>query len=328
MNYRHINSTPDTTNNAQLPFPGFATTGSQQSTRWTTSESLRSTFGAEPRERIPRRRVRRLDAVFAGARARRCGSGATVGNQGGYRLNINTACCGTGFQLTNPGLNSDAAVARSVDQGDREHGDVAEGQAQRHVRRVVRRGQRVAAEPDAGADGELRPAGVRSGRRHLQRRRRCPGASANDITQAKSLYAMLTGRVTSLAGDARITPAGDSYVPLGLSRAQGRMREFDFFAADSWRARPSLTISAGLRYVLALPFYPTNNSYTTVTEAEPVRRFRRRQPVQAGDDDRDETELRAVSRGHLRLQHRPEQPRAERAASPGRSRRRAARSDG
>src|SRR5258705_13890374 len=46
MNYPHINSNPDTTNNAQLPFPGFATTGSQQSTRWTTSESLRSTFGA------------------------------------------------------------------------------------------------------------------------------------------------------------------------------------------------------------------------------------------------------------------------------------------
>ena len=45
MNYRHINSTPDTTNNAQLPFPNSLTTGSQQSTRWTTSESLRSTFG-------------------------------------------------------------------------------------------------------------------------------------------------------------------------------------------------------------------------------------------------------------------------------------------
>ena len=46
MNYRHINSTPDTTNNAQVPFPGLPMTGSQQSTRWTTSESLRSTFGA------------------------------------------------------------------------------------------------------------------------------------------------------------------------------------------------------------------------------------------------------------------------------------------
>src|SRR4029078_3410632 len=46
MNYRHINSTPDTNNNAQLPFPGSPITGSQQSRRWTTSESLRSTFSS------------------------------------------------------------------------------------------------------------------------------------------------------------------------------------------------------------------------------------------------------------------------------------------
>ena len=65
-----------------------------------------------------------------------------------------------------------------------------------------------------------------------------PGASAADITQAKNLYAMLTGRITSLAGDARINPAGDQYVPLGLSRAEGRMREFNFFVADSWRVEP------------------------------------------------------------------------------------------
>ena len=63
-----------------------------------------------------------------------------------------------------------------------------------------------------------------------------PGASAADITQAKNLYAMLTGRITQLAGDARINPAGDAYVPLGLSRAEGRMREFNFFVADSWHA--------------------------------------------------------------------------------------------
>ena len=48
-----------------------------------------------------------------------------------------------------------------------------------------------------------------------------PGASATDITQAKNLYAMLTGRISSLTGDARITPEGDQYVPLGLSRAAG-----------------------------------------------------------------------------------------------------------
>src|SRR5438067_654877 len=73
-----------------------------------------------------------------------------------------------------------------------------------------------------------------------------PGASQTDITQAQNLYAMLTGRITSLAGDARITPAGDAYVPLGESTAQGRMREVDLYAADTWRATTSLTISAGV----------------------------------------------------------------------------------
>ena len=45
FNYNHINSTPDTTNTRQASFPGFTATGSQQSTRWTTSEGLRSTIG-------------------------------------------------------------------------------------------------------------------------------------------------------------------------------------------------------------------------------------------------------------------------------------------
>ena len=69
-------------------------------------------------------------------------------------------------------------------------------------------------------------------------------------------------------GDARINPAGDAYVPLGLSRAEGRMREFDFFAADSWRvdAEPDRQRRRALRPG-ELPFYPINNSYTTVTEA-------------------------------------------------------------
>src|SRR5207245_7048230 len=75
-----------------------------------------------------------------------------------------------------------------------------------------------------------------------------PGASGTDLTTAQALYGMLTGRITSLAGDARINPAGDAYVPLGPSKAQGRMREFDFYAADQWRVSANLTLSAGLRY--------------------------------------------------------------------------------
>ncbi len=50
---------------------------------------------------------------------------------------------------------------------------------------------------------------------------------------------MLTGRITTLTGDARINAGGDAYNLLGKSRAEGRMREFNFFASDSWRLRPS-----------------------------------------------------------------------------------------
>ena len=94
-----------------------------------------------------------------------------------------------------------------------------------------------------------------------------PGASTTDINNARGLYSILTGHVASVLGDARLTPAGDQYVYLGLGEARARLREFDFFAADSWRARSNLTINYGLRYALQFPFYPMNNAYTTVTDA-------------------------------------------------------------
>jgi hypothetical protein len=265
MNYRHINSTPDTTNNAQLPFPGFATTGSQQSTRWTTSESLRSTFGANLVNEFRVGASGGATLFSPELAADMWSSAATLGNQGGYRLNFNGACCGTGFQLTNPGL---AADQQSREASTKVIENTATWLKGRH--NVSFGGsfieanvwlQRQTLVPTANF-GLLTSEAVDG----IFNATTLPGASAPDITQAKSLYAMLTGRVTSLAGDARITTNGDSYVPLGLSRAEGRMREFDFFAADSWRTTPSLTISAGVRYVLAMPFYPTNNSHTTVTE--------------------------------------------------------------
>src|SRR5207244_2490613 len=87
FNYNHINSTPDTTNTRQASFPGFAATGSQQSTRWTTSEGIRSTLGSSI-----------VNEFRVGATG-----GATLfspeftpdvfSHQGGYHLNLATACC-------------------------------------------------------------------------------------------------------------------------------------------------------------------------------------------------------------------------------------------
>jgi hypothetical protein len=269
MNYRHINSTPDTTNNAQLPFPGFATTGSQQSTRWTTSESLRSTFTTNL---VNEFRIGGTGGatLFSPELEPSMWNGAGgVGNQAGFRLAIGgtTAgtCCGTGFVLTNPGLgNGQSSREASTTVIE----DTATWIKGKH--NVTFGGSMVQA--DVWLQNQTLVPTINFGligsesANSMFSAANFPGASATDLQNATSLYAMLTGRIASIQGDARINPAGDAYVPLGLSRAEGRMREFDFFAADSWRVTPSVTVSAGVRYVLANPFYPVNNSYTTVTE--------------------------------------------------------------
>lgn len=260
FNYRHINSTPDTTNNAQLPFPNSLQTGSQQSTRWTTSESFRSTFG---------------DSVFNEFRVGGSG-GATLfspefetgmfADTNGYRLNFNAACCGTGAQLTNWSLGAGQSSREASTKVVENTTTWLKGNHNMQFGAVMVQADVWLANQTLvpTAEFDILPTEAADA---IFNATTLPGASAAEITQAKRLYAMLTGRITRLTGDARINAGGDAYNLLGKSRAEGRMREFNVFVSDSWRVRPSLTVSAGLRYVLQNPFYPTNDSYTTLTMA-------------------------------------------------------------
>jgi hypothetical protein len=90
-----------------------------------------------------------------------------------------------------------------------------------------------------------------------------PGASSTDLTNAKNLYGVLTGRASSIGREARIAQDGSTYVMLGTSLQEGRHYETDFFVNDSWRVRSNLTINAGLRYALQMPFFALNDSYST-----------------------------------------------------------------
>jgi hypothetical protein len=90
-----------------------------------------------------------------------------------------------------------------------------------------------------------------------------PGASSTQIGNARMMYALLTGRVSSIDGNARLE--NGEYVYMGNAQQDGVMREAGFFIQDSWRWKPNFTINAGLRYELQFPFYPLNNSYSTAT---------------------------------------------------------------
>ncbi|HEY1339484.1 MAG TPA: carboxypeptidase-like regulatory domain-containing protein [Bryobacteraceae bacterium] len=92
------------------------------------------------------------------------------------------------------------------------------------------------------------------------------GASSTDLTNAKNIYAVLTGRVTQISANAQLDESG-KYVYNGISTQRYQQRETGFFGQDSWRARKDLTINVGLRWEVQFPFIALNQRFATTTYA-------------------------------------------------------------
>ena len=89
-----------------------------------------------------------------------------------------------------------------------------------------------------------------------------PGSSNGDRNDARALYALLTGRVTTIGATGRLNEAGTEYIYNGHAVRRERMDEYALYAQDQWRWKPTLTITAGLRYQLQMPMKPTNGVFT------------------------------------------------------------------
>ena len=91
------------------------------------------------------------------------------------------------------------------------------------------------------------------------------GQRSGDRNNAAALYAVLTGRVTSIGAE-RSTGCWHGPSLPGDSRAEGRLpRQFDFFIQDNWRAKPNLSINASVCVPLQMPFSAQNASYSAAT---------------------------------------------------------------
>ena len=91
-----------------------------------------------------------------------------------------------------------------------------------------------------------------------------PGASTTVLNNARSLYALMTGRITSVAGTARLDAATGKYVYNGALEQKARQYSFAAYASDSWRVTPTLTVNAGLRWDVQLPFVPVTQTFSTI----------------------------------------------------------------
>ena len=95
-----------------------------------------------------------------------------------------------------------------------------------------------------------------------------PGASTANLNEARNIYAILTGRITSIGGTARLDANTGKYVYLGNLFQKSRMDSFDLYAQDSWRVTPTLTVNYGVRYDVQLPFTAVTNTWSTSTLAD------------------------------------------------------------
>jgi hypothetical protein len=78
------------------------------------------------------------------------------------------------------------------------------------------------------------------------------GISPVYVIYARNLYGFLTGRVTGITSNYYLQPDG-SYIANGQRENGTIADDIGFFASDSWRVRPSLTLTLGVRYQVQLP---------------------------------------------------------------------------
>ncbi len=92
-----------------------------------------------------------------------------------------------------------------------------------------------------------------------------PGASNTDLTNARNIYATLTGRVTNISASAILNEKTLKYTYLGANVQRGNQKEFGVFASDSWRVNPNLTVNYGVRWEVQRPFQAKTNVYSQTT---------------------------------------------------------------
>jgi hypothetical protein len=93
-----------------------------------------------------------------------------------------------------------------------------------------------------------------------------PNAPAVAQQEAESLYAILTGRINSIAGQFPFDPKANQYVhSLGAYNLDELTKAWGVFVQDSYRVRPSLTLNYGLRWDFTWADRDLTNLYHSAT---------------------------------------------------------------
>jgi outer membrane receptor protein involved in Fe transport len=255
-NYQKFTDFPDTLNNRDPAFPGFPVAAGQSSVRLGWSGSVRSTLTSTM---VNEGRVGYSGApvTFFGEMNVGMFTGSAV-NQQGFSLRfptINSALQSPGNTPSPQSRNANSLLVEDTLTWLKGSHNISLGGSFTQYDIWALNSNMV---PQVTFN-DIPPGDPANG---LFTNTNFPGASATNLQAAQRLFNLLTGRISTMVGDARLDESTGEYTYMGTGRQSGRLRETGFFAQDSWRLRPNLTINAGLRYDVQLPFYPLNSLYS------------------------------------------------------------------
>lgn len=249
--WQRFKSNPDLLNNVDARFPGTPNVGQQNSYRTTGSIGLRSTLTSNMVNEFKGGWQWSPNDFFSNV------TKDTFDNQGGYSIGLPLI---TGLTSTNNpqprntttwSVNDDLSWlkgAHSLTFGGSFSGVHNRQQSYNLVPTV-----------NIGVDTTNDPAAAMFNTTNFQ------GATTGNLADARNLYALLTGRITSINGTARLDAATGKYVYLGDLTQKAKAFAAAAYLSDSWRVTPTLTINAGVRWDVQLPFVPVTPTYSTTT---------------------------------------------------------------
>ena len=267
--YNRFVSEPDILNGVEPRFPGFANVGGQYSHRYMAQATVRSTVGSSL--------VNEARAGYAGGKTDfwtevgvsqfNC---TGLGCQGGYNLQIGGAVRAIGTNPLSPATVVNSPSSRQVP--DLVFEDTLTWLKGTHTIGMGASFTQVTFD-NWGVPGGLVPGvvfAVAPAEAAYSMLTASSGNFPGGISEtyagyARNLYALLVGDVNQITGSA-VLGADGKYTYLGDRWQAGRMNELGVFVTDSWRLRPNLTFTGGLRWELQLPFQPDLSSWARPEE--------------------------------------------------------------
>jgi hypothetical protein len=247
-NYQQFRSKVDFLNNADPAFPGFPNAGSQDSNRFSNSTAWRWT--------ISQNLVNEARFGLTGGSSLffpQVNSGQFT-NQGGVSLGINAAGITTATVVTAPSRrNSPVKQFSDTLSWIKGNHSFTFGST---VTRVNYWAQNQTVVPTVGFGISGTLAGDSTAFNAFSTLQGTVGQQA----PAAALYATLVGRINAITRNVRLNEDSGKYINQGDLITRAQLTEYGFFGQDTWRFRPNITLTGGLRWEVQGPFQPLNDS--------------------------------------------------------------------